>query len=171
MPAAFPYYLECFPNTVPFLGADWLGSLTGRGVDPGGPFVIARYMYPDGLSGGAMAAPAHVQGYAEGGVLYSMICVGVIGMLITAVSALSRKSRESAIWHAAYIQGLVAIYYSSQTSFRGIVWHSYGVFWAALPLGLLMAGAFQTRLSPVRSIIPRAPASIPPGGRVHAEVS
>ena len=51
MPPRILHYLDCFPGTVPFLGSDWFGALTGHGVDPASPFVIARYMYPDAIAG------------------------------------------------------------------------------------------------------------------------
>ena len=139
MPAAFPYYLNGFPRTLPFLGTDWLGAVTGTGADPGSPFVVARYMYPDALSGSAMAAPAHVQAYAEGGLLNAMLAVGALGVLLAAVAQLYRKSSRSSVWHGLYVQGLVAIYYSTQTSFRGLVWHSYGVVWSFGALAVLAA--------------------------------
>jgi hypothetical protein len=143
MPAAYPYYLECFPHAVHFLGADWLGALSGTGADPGGPFVVSRYMYPDGLTGGAMAAPAHVQAYAEGGSINAIATVAVIGLVITGVAILNRRSREGAIAHAAYIQGLVTLYYLTQTSLRGVLWHSYGFFWSLVALALLQAASFR----------------------------
>jgi hypothetical protein len=147
MPSAYPYYLDCFPGTVPFLGSDWIGSLTGFGVDPGGPFVVARYMYPDSFNAGAMAAPAHVQAYAEGGLLNAVAAIAVCGLLIAGVAMLYRASRNGAVWHALYIQGLVTLYYATQTSFRGLVWHSYGIYWSMS--GLVLVGLLS--LNPVRS--------------------
>ncbi len=148
MPAAYPYYLNYFPDTVPFLGADWVDALTGRGTDPGAPFVVARFMYPGSILDGAMAAPAHVQGYAEGDVLNSMFCIAMVGVLIAGVALLQQKSRNGAIWHALYIQGLVMLYYTTQASFRGVVWHSYGFVWSLLPLVFL--GAMSLRVIAVR---------------------
>ena len=150
MPAAYLYYLDCFPSTVPFLGTDWVGALTGRGVDPGAPFIVSQFMYPGSIAGGAMAAPAHVQGYAEGGVLNAMLCVAMIGVLIAGVALLRRKSRSGAIWHALYIQGLVMLYFSTQGSFRGIVWHSYGFVWSLLPL--LLLGTMSLKPTPGRLV-------------------
>lgn len=144
MPAAYPYYLDCFPGTIRFLGADWLGAITGRGSDPGSPFIVARYMYPDSVAGSAMAAPAHVQAYAEGGLLYALGCVAAVGILIAAVSVLYRKSRQSAIAHGLYIQGLVSLYYATQASFRGVLWHSYGFYWSMV--GFVLLGAMSVRV-------------------------
>jgi hypothetical protein len=148
MPAAYLYYLDGFPATVSFLGTDWLGALTGRGTDPGAPFVVSRLMYPGSRIEGAMAAPAHVQGYAEGGVLNSMICIAVVGVLIAGVALLRRNSRRGAIWHGLYIQSLVMLYYSTQASFRGIIWHSYGFLWSLLPL--LLLGTMSLKPAAVR---------------------
>jgi hypothetical protein len=137
MPAAYLHYLDCFPATVRFLGTDWVGTLTGRGMDPGAPFIVSQFMYPGSIVGGAMAAPAHVQGYAEGGALNSMVCIAMIGVLIAGVALLRRQSRGGAISHGLYIQGLVMLYYSTQGSFRGVIWHGYGFVWSLLPLLLL----------------------------------
>ncbi len=157
MPSAYPYYLNCFPKTVSFLGTDWLGVVTGGGADPGSPFVIARYMYPNALAGSAMAAPAHVQAYAEGGLMNAMLAIGALGILLAGVTRLARKSGESPIWHGLYIQGLVAIYYSTQTSFRGLIWHSYGVFWSFGALAILAVLSWRPAASLVRrSVIARA---------------
>lgn len=153
MPAAFPYYLDCFPGTIPFLGADWLGALTGRGADPGSPFVVARFIWADAINGSAMAAPAHVQGYAEAGLVYSLICVATVGALIALVALLHRKSKEGALWHALYMQSLVGLYYSTQTSFRGAMWHSYGMYWSCL--ALLLVGAISLKPVLTRTIAPR----------------
>src|SRR5205085_9737597 len=120
-------------------GTDWIGSVTGTGADPGSPFVVARYMYPDALNGAAMAAPAHVQAYAEGGVLNAMLAVAAVGVLLAVVAYLHRRSAASAIWHGLYMQGLVAVYYSTQTSFRGLLWHSYGYLWSGGALVMLAA--------------------------------
>jgi len=152
MPAALPYYLSCFPTTVPFLGTDWFGSVTGGGADPGSPFIVARYMYRDALGGSAMAAPAQVQAYAEGGLLNALLAVVAIGAVLVGIALLYRKSGQSAIWHGLYIQGLVAIYYSTQTSFRGIIWHSYGYFWTLGTLLLLAALSWR----PATASAPRA---------------
>ena len=102
-----------------------------------------------------MAAPAHVQGYAEGGALYSMVCVAAVGVVIAAVSMLHRKARDGAIWHGLYIQGLVTLYYLTQTSFRGAAWHSYGLLWSAFALVLVgvmskIPGGLRSRLPAVR---------------------
>jgi hypothetical protein len=137
MPSSYLYYLECFPDTVPFLGTDWFGALTGHGLDPGSPFVVFRFMYPGLAVAGAMAAPAHVQAYAEGGALNSIICIVMVGALIVGVARLRRRAKSGAIWHALYIQGLVMLYYSTQASMRGVIWHGYGLQWSILPLLLL----------------------------------
>jgi hypothetical protein len=158
MPAAYLYYLDCFPDTVPFLGTDWIGALTGRGMDPGAPFVVSQFMYPGSIAGGAMAAPAHVQGYAEGGVLNSMLCIAAAGVLIAVVALLRRKSRGGAIWHGLYLQGLVMLYYSTQASFRGVVWHSYGFVWSLLPL--LLLGTMSLKPTAVR--VTRRPGRVAP---------
>jgi hypothetical protein len=158
MPSAYLYYLDCFPDTVPFLGTDWVGTLTGHGMDPGAPFVVSRFMYPGLTVEGAMAAPAHVQGYAEGGALNSMLCILVVGVLIAGVALLRRRSRHGAIWHALYIQGLVMLYYSTQASFRGIVWHGYGLLWSILPL--LLLGMMS--LKPTAARVDRRPVRVAP---------
>jgi heme/copper-type cytochrome/quinol oxidase subunit 4 len=166
MPSAYLYYLECFPGTVPFFGSDWLGSLTGHGVDPATPFVIARYMYPDAIAGAAMAAPAHVQAYAEGGVLNALFAVGAVAVIVALAGKLYRRSREGAVMHAAYIQALVALYYLTQTSFRGAIWHSYGYVWSAGALAALAVVSWRPspsmatlRVKPVM-MTPRAAARV-----------
>lgn len=96
-----------------------------------------------------MAAPAHVQGYAEGGVLNAMIGVVVVGLLVVGVALLRRKSSSGAIWHSLYIQGLVMLYYATQASFRGVIWHSFGLLWSLAPL--LLLGLMSLQSSTVRA--------------------
>jgi hypothetical protein len=101
-------------------------------------------MYPT-TPGGAMAAPAHVQAYAEGGFINALAALAVVGLAIIGVAFLHRRSGRGALAHAAYVQGLVTVYYLTQVSLRGAVWHSFGILWCVLALGILRCVSVQPR--------------------------
>lgn len=147
MPMAFPFYVTAFPDSIPFIGIDWTGPMLGRGVDPGTSFSMAQFVYPRSPIGSAMTAPAHVEAYAQGGVLYAMTTIVVIALFIAGVARVRQLARRSAIWHAFYIQSLVMLYYLTQTSLRGVIWDSYGLYWSALSLGGLAILSLKTQPS------------------------
>jgi hypothetical protein len=71
-----------------------------------------------------MAAPAHVQACRRR-VLNALFAVGVIAVVIALAGKLYRRSRGR--HHARGVHpGDRRLYYLTQTSFRGAIWHSYG---------------------------------------------
>jgi hypothetical protein len=159
MPLAFPFWITAFPDSIPFSGIDWTGPLFGRGPDPGNSFVIAQYMYPRSPLGSAMTAPAHVSAYAQGGLMYSIVMMIVIGLIVAGVSRLRGIAGSSSVWHAMYIQSLVMLYYLTQSSLRGAIWDSYGLYWSIVVLAALsmisLTGRAARGRAPVPAIAPR----------------
>jgi hypothetical protein len=84
-----------------------------------------------------MPAPAHVDAYAQGGLLFAAFVLTIVGMAIAAVAHLRTAAGRSGIHHALYIQGLVMLYYLTQVSLRGVLWDSYGIYWSAVTLAAL----------------------------------
>ena len=138
MPHALPYYLDCYPGHLPHTGVRLLGDLTGwLEPDPNHSLVIGQYISPYNNIPTYTPAPANVSAYADAGVFYSFFALIMIGVFISIAASVSRKASENAIWHALYIQCLVAIYYLTQITIRGVLWQSYGIVWSLLGLGVL----------------------------------
>jgi hypothetical protein len=102
----------------------------GRGVDPGNSYAIAEFIFPNSPLGTALPAPAHVEAYAQGGLMFAVFVTVLLGIMIAAVARLRAAAGRSAVWHAFYIQSLVMLYYLTQTSIRGALWDSYGLYWS-----------------------------------------
>jgi len=106
-------------------------------------------------------------------VLYALASLSVVGIAIWGVSLLERRSRHGAILHAFYVQGVVTLYYLTQTSFRGVIWHSYGLLWSAVALAGMYIASLGPNLSPTTAVVRRPLPRIGfrPRGRLSPEGS
>jgi hypothetical protein len=174
MPSALPYYLDLFPGTLPYSGYTILDALNPYSQDPGNSFIVARTMYPRSPVESAQPAPAHVDAYADFGVFNVLGVLAVIGALLAVVARWRSRRTASPLWHALYIQGLVMVYYLTQTSLRGSIWDSMGLCWSILPIAVLrfihlpqrsyrLAGAQISRGTPPAW----PPVRSPQPGRLH----
>ena len=138
MPHALPFYLDCYPEHLPYTGVRLIGDLTGwLEPDPNHSLVIGHYISPYSSIPAYTPAPANVSGYADAGPIYSLFVLIIVGYFISIVGWVSRKASGSALWHALYIQCLVAVYYLTQITIRGVLWQSYGIIWSIVGLALL----------------------------------
>jgi hypothetical protein len=137
MASGVPFYLEAFPAQFPFVGIDFGLSWLGIGPTNSSNLMISNLMFPgDTWVQGAVPAPAHVAGYAEGGLGWSICTMVLVGLLIAFAGAFRRAS-HSPLTFSAYVGAVVAIYYTTQTDFVGVFAHSYGYKWWLFGLAAL----------------------------------
>jgi len=133
-----PFYLAVFPNQVPFVGLD-LG-LGGFGIGPTIPTneVVSNFMWPkQTYVQGAAPAAAHVMAYAEGGFLWSLLTMVLVGVWIGFTGALRRAASNPVVF-SGYIGAVTVCYYLSQVNLVGAFNVSYGYRWWLIALILLL---------------------------------
>src|SRR5262249_58938877 len=88
---------------------------------------------------GAAPAAAHVMAYAEGGFVWSMVTMVLVGVWIAFTGALRRAASNPVVF-SGYIGAVAVCYYLSQVNLVGALNVSYGYRWwlAALILLLLV---------------------------------
>lgn len=133
-------YVKIFPSMVDYLGIDLMLDVLGFGQSSDAGLIVFDYLYPSviGVQGYA-PAPAHIAAYAEGGVLYSLFALVLIGWFIRFSGNLSFYNnfpRYGALMYAIYMQSIVIIYYLSQTSWRNVLISSYGIIWMFVVLSV-----------------------------------
>jgi hypothetical protein len=134
-----PFYLAVFPNQVPFVGVD-LG-LGGFGIGPTIPIneVVSNFMWPkETYVQGAAPAAAHVMAYAEGGFIWSMLTMVLVGVWLAFTGALRRAASNPVVF-SGYIGAVAVCYYLSQVNLVGAFNVSYGYRWWLAALILLLA--------------------------------
>lgn len=141
--SGIPFYLAVFPEQVPYVGLDVGLSRFGIGPDVAANQVVANYMFPgESWVQSAAPAPAHVMAYAQGGILWSVTTMFLIGALTGFASALGRVA-HSPLACSAFVGACMACYYTSQTEFAGSFQHSYGYFfWMAALAAVLLTERF-----------------------------
>jgi hypothetical protein len=98
---------------------------------------VFQYMYPQVLwVQGAAAAPAHVRAFAQGGFTAAIFVLLLTGVLIALIGRLKNVSDRPLLF-GLYIQGLICLYFLTQTSLRGAFIESYGLKYACFALGML----------------------------------
>ncbi len=140
--SAFPWYVKLYPDVLPHFGADFGLHLLGIVTPPRDNLDVFAYMYPSVTwVQGASAAPAHIRAFAQAGVGFSVAVLCFIGVAIAAVDELRVRARGP-LRYAAYMQGLMFLYYLTQVSVVDALLSSYGLCWALAalaPLWLLNA--------------------------------
>lgn len=135
MANSFPFYVNLFPDELPFWGVDLFLDIGGFGTGPDDNLVVFEYMFPTvDFTQGAAAAPSHMRAYAQGGVLNSLFVLALTGWIMV-VFARFRKHLEGPFLYSIFIQGLIFFYYMTQTSIRECLLSSYGLRWVVIGLG------------------------------------
>lgn len=136
---SFPYYFEIYPKYEEYLGINYGLGILGIGVSLNDNLTVFNYMQNDKFKfiEGAVAASLPVRFYAQGG--YPLYFLGIFMIFLIILTF----SRVFFIFKGDYVfpifaQGLMTIYYSTQTSFRGITLESYGIIWIFLPITFLI---------------------------------
>lgn len=134
MANSFPYYTKLYPEVLPYTGVDVGLDLLGLVPKPTETANIFDYMYPgvDWVQGDA-PAPAHVAAYAQGGMPIAVPTLIIIGIALALVAAAGEGVRN-ATSYAAYVAGLLFLYYLTQVTLRGALITNYGIAWAAVTL-------------------------------------
>ncbi len=142
-----PYYVALFPGKVGFLGTNHGLGLLGIGGANNDNLLVFDHMYPNiNWVQGATAAPSHLRAYSQGGYPAALAVLFITACLIVLLGRWRERS-GGPVAFAAYVQGLVAIYYLTQTSLRGILVESYSVVFIALPLAAVLALTQIVRLA------------------------
>lgn len=156
MAHSYPYYLNVYPDLLPFFGIDLGLHLIGMGEIASDNNVVFDYMYPavDWVQGAA-PGPAHVRAYGQGGLLFALVTLLFIGLGIKMAGVL-RRYIAGPLSFSLYMASLVCMYFLTQTSAREAVLSCYGICWAMpgiVPLWLLS--------KPARPATVRAPGRVP----------
>lgn len=129
MAQTFPYYISVYPEILEFAGIDFGQHFIGMGEVARDNLDVFNYMYPDiTWVQGAAPGPAHLRAYSQGGVLFSIFTLILIGMSMKLIIAIRRTMNGPASF-ALYIECLVFLYYLTQTSLRESILSCYGIFW------------------------------------------
>jgi len=136
-PASLPFYVNYFPEHLPFVGIDF-GILETLHI----PATIAtdniqmhsimwgQYFEKFGITG-SVAAPFQYRAYAQAGLFFALSNVVLVGLFICFFGWLYKKKilGDAAVSHAFFAQSLIVLYYLSQTHIRDCIWSSYGIVW------------------------------------------
>ncbi len=162
MAHSYPYYLNIYPDMLPFFGVDLGLHLIGMGEIASDNNVVFDYMYPavDWVQGAA-PGPAHVRAYGQGGMLFALMTLMLIGLGIKMAGVL-RRYIAGPLSFSLYMASLVCLYFLTQTSAREALLSCYGICWSMpgiLPIWLLS--------KPARRVVAHRPAAVqlPPGRR------
>jgi hypothetical protein len=132
MSSAFPYYLNLYPNVLPYGGIDLGLNVVGLATPPRDPLDVHEHIYPRvDIEGAAAPAAAHVRAYSQAGLPWSIITAIAIGVAIY-IAARSRRRVRGPLSFALHIQLLVLVYYLTQTSIVEAITSSYGLIWTVL---------------------------------------
>ncbi len=161
MAHSYPYYLNIYPDMLPFFGLDLGLHLIGMGEIASDNNVVFDYMYPacDWVQGAA-PGPAHVRAYGQGGLPFAMVTLMLIGLGIKMAGVL-RRYIAGPLSFSLYMASLVCLYFLTQTSAREAVLSCYGICWAMpgiVPLWLLSKPARRAAIrTPARTALPASP--------------
>jgi hypothetical protein len=134
--SSFPYYLNLFPDLLPYTGPDLGLHLIGLCDSPLDHEEVYNYMYPQTTwAQGAAPAPAHVRAYAQLGPAFALLTVVICGFFIRAIATLRMRINGPSSF-ALYIASLLFLYYSTQTSLRESILSCYGIVWALISLSI-----------------------------------
>lgn len=158
MASGVPFYVAIFPSQIPFVGLDVGLSILGIGPQVAPNLVVSNLMFPaDTWVQGAVPAPAHIVGYAQGGLWWSLATMGAVGMLVAITGGLL-VGAQSPLALAVAVGACIAVYYTTQAEFVGAFLHSYGLMWwlgaLAVTLGVqkLLECATAGGETPMRAI-------------------
>lgn len=140
MAHSFPYYVNVYPDMLPYFGIDLGLHLIGMGEIASDNNVVFDYMYPNvDWVQGAAPGPAHVRAYGQGGLLFAFVTLAFIGLGIKMAGVL-RRYIGGPLSFSLYMASLVCMYFLTQTSAREALLSCYGICWAMpgiVPLWLL----------------------------------
>ena len=142
MASSFPFYVNIYPNVLPYSGIESGLHLVGLGEPAIDCFDVFNCMYPSVTwIQGAAPGPAHMRAYSQAGLPYALGTLVLIGFVIKGIGAL-RVRNAGPISFAIYLQSLAFLYYLTQTSLRESIISCYGIFWAIV--GLIPIALTQT---------------------------
>lgn len=145
MAASYPFYVNLYPEAIPYSGIELGLHLIGLGEPARDNLDVFRYMYPTvTFVDGAAPSPAHVRAYSQGGLLYAVVTLVLVGLCLRAITTL-RKNAHRPLTFAIYLESLVFLYYLTQTSMRESIISCYGIFWAVVAIGAVWTFAGKAR--------------------------
>lgn len=134
MAHSFPYYVNLYPDVMPYAGIESGFHLVGMGSPATDCWDVFNFMYPQVTwAQGAAPAAAHVRAYSQAGMPFALVNLAIIGIVIKATGGL-RSRITGPISFAFYLQLLILLYFVTQTSLREAVISCYGIFWAVIAL-------------------------------------
>lgn len=134
MAQSFPYYMSVFPEILDFAGIDLGLHLFGIGEVARDNLDVFNYMYP-GITWvqGAAPGPAHLRAYSQGGMLFALFTLVLIGLSFKLIVALRQNINGPATF-GIYMSSLTFLYFLTQTSLRESILSCYGIFWGVVGL-------------------------------------
>ena len=140
MPSIYPYYIW-FVRIRGYGGVPVVALLTaGRAETPTSwASLVGGFVFPSASVAVHTPAPAHVQAFADGGLLYAFFILVLIGAGIRAVGAIRERGHghDSTLDRGFYVSACCTIYMTTQLTFFEALYGAYGVLWSLLTYGLL----------------------------------
>ena len=135
-PAALPYYVNLYPDLVPFTGIDFgiksllrLPNITATDNIDVHTFLWGQSFKKFGIMG-SVAAPFQFRAYAQAGLTFSFFSIILAGLYMRFFTFIYRNEFfGKSLTHAFIVQSLINLYYLSQTHIKDVLWSSYGICW------------------------------------------
>lgn len=128
---AAPFYFVLYPETLPYqelnYGFGLLGIMTT--ITDNQDVYNQIYLNVGNSTQGSATAAAHIRGFTHGGWLAYALSLVAVSLVITFVNQII-KNIKGPIAFSLGVQGLICMYFLTQTSLRGAILESYGYFWS-----------------------------------------
>lgn len=134
---SFPFYLSIYPSLEAFQSFNYGLGILGLGTTINDNLVVGAYMESAiDWTDNAAAGSSHLRAYSQGGLFPSLLSLFFVLIFIRICAKLNKLSFGASI-HGLIIQAYITLYYMTQTSFRGAIIESYGIFWVFTTLAAL----------------------------------
>jgi hypothetical protein len=138
MPCIYPYYLW-FVRLEGHRGVQLMALLTAGRAETRTSWstLVGSFVFPSASIAVYTPAPAHVQAFADGGLLYAFFVLVLIGVGIRAAGAIVGSGRDSTLDRAFLMSACGTIYIATQVDLLEVLWGGAGIVWSLLTYALL----------------------------------
>lgn len=135
-PASIPYYVNYYPDLIPFTGTDFgiLAKFTEVKSATDNIDIHSIMWGQDFLNygiEGSVSAPFQVRAYAQNGLFFTIINILFVALFIRIISWIYKNKifGDESISYGFLAQSFIVFYYLSQTNIKDCIWSSYGIVW------------------------------------------
>jgi hypothetical protein len=136
-PAAIPFYVNYYPEQLPFVGIDFgfLANLhipTTEAKDNIDIHTVmwGQYFETAGVTG-SVSAPFQFRAFAQAGTFFALFNVLLVALFFRLIGWVYKNTiiGDKAVSHSFFNQSLIVLYFLSQTHIKDCIWSSYGIIW------------------------------------------